>query len=177
MTRKGKLLIAAGLIAVSGIAVISGVSSARDNWQAGHRSGFGAGDHQGYHAGRHGGRHHGKRLERMLERFDADGDGTLTQTEIDEGRKANLAAFDRNGDGALSLDEFEPLWLDFMRERMVDRFQDLDADGDAIVTQDEFREPFEALVERLDRDGDGALSREDRRGRHMGKRSRRDADD
>ena len=93
------------------------------------------------------------------------------------GKFVTIDGFEQFRNGSLSLGEFEALWLDFMRERMVDRFQDLDADGDAAVTLEEYREPFDSLVERMDRDGDGVLSRADRRKWQEGGRGRRDADD
>ena len=70
---------------------------------------------------------------------------------------ARLQAFDSDGNGTLSLDEYQALWLDAMRERMVDRFQAHDDDGDGEVTVEEFGEERARLVERMDRDGDGAL--------------------
>ena len=59
--------------------------------------------------------------ERLFEAFDANQDGTLTQAEVDQARQAKLAEFDADGDGSLSLEEYQALWLDAMRERMVDR--------------------------------------------------------
>ena len=176
MTRTTKLLIAAGLVALAGTAAVTGVGYARSD---GHQGGWGAhgGPYAGHHAKGHQGRHHGGRMHKMMKRFDTDGDGKLTQAEIDQSREANLAKFDGNQDGQLSLAEFEALWLDFMRERMVDRFQDLDANGDAVVTLEEYKEPFEAIVVRMDRNGDGALSRDDKRAWHKDKRKSRDSDD
>ena len=117
---------------------------------------------KGGHKGRHGGHHGGpQRMIRMFEAYDADKDGKLTQAEIDEGRAAQVTRFDADGDGALSLQEYEGLWLEAMRARMVDRFQALDEDGDGVVTQSEFAEPFARLVTFMDRNDDGALSRAD----------------
>ncbi len=185
MTRKTKLLIAAGLVALTGTVAVTGASYARGSWHNGPSGAYGSGFHGGHHAGRHGpgnsgrcsGGDHGKRGHQMLKRYDSDQDGKLTQSEIDQGREANLAKFDSNQDGTLSLGEFEVLWLDFMRERMVDRFQDLDADGDSTVTSEEYKEPFASLVEDMDRNGDGALSRDDKRASHRDKRKGGDADD
>lgn len=110
-----------------------------------------------------------RRGVRLFERFDANDDGTLTQGEVDGARARRMARFDTDKDGRLSLKEFEGLWLDFMRERMVDRFQQLDSDGDAAVTAQEFARPFKRVIRRLDRDGDGEISikelRSGRRGR------------
>ena len=54
-----------------------------------------------------------------------------------------LAEFDADNDGSLTLEEYQALWLDAMRERMVDRFQAHDDDGDAIVTVEEFVESLQ----------------------------------
>ena len=78
------------------------------------------------HGGMHGygakGRHSGKRIERLLERFDANKDGELNQAELDASRKDLLGKHDTDNDGKLSLGEFERLWLDVMRRRMVRSF-------------------------------------------------------
>ncbi|SHI46269.1 EF hand [Palleronia salina] len=54
-----------------------------------------------------------------------------------ESLRERLGEFDVNDDGALSLDEFAQWHATMMRERMVDRFQHLDADADGSVTPDE----------------------------------------
>src|SRR3546814_7559149 len=90
------------------------------------------GMHHGYHHGmRHGkGAHHGRHMFRMLDAYDTNQDGKLSQEEIDQARGERLGKFDADGDQSLTLGEYEQLWLDAMRERLVDRFQDLDPDGD-----------------------------------------------
>jgi Ca2+-binding EF-hand superfamily protein len=120
----------------------------------------------------------GPRAGRMIEAFDANKDGAVTQAEIDQFRQGQITRFDANKDGTLSLDEYQSLWLDQMRERMVDAFQEHDDDGNGQVTSEEFNKRFAGLVERLDRNEDGELSADDRgRGRHGpdGKGSREDA--
>ena len=62
-------------------------------------------------------------------------------------RRSQLTEFDQNGDGSLTLEEYQALWLDAMRERMVDHFQAHDDDGDGMVTVEEFGEPFDRMVE------------------------------
>ena len=42
---------------------------------------------------------------------------------------------------------------------MVDRFQDLDAEGDGAVTQAEMDKRFGSIVERMDRNDDGQVDR------------------
>lgn len=157
---------AAGLAATIALAGV-GLSNAHERWSDGGPRGYhgqemhGDGMQKGH--GHHGKR--GKMMRRMMERFDANADGSLTQAEIDQGRSEQLAKYDSNQDGNLSLQEFEALWLERMLPRMVDRFQDLDENGDSEVTAEEFLDPFANVVERHDRNGDGALSKEDRRKR------------
>jgi Ca2+-binding EF-hand superfamily protein len=124
---------------------------------------------QAYGGDHHGKRHKGSRhrgggerhMFRMLESFDADGDGKLSQEEIDTARGERFTKFDADTDQALTLGEYEQLWLEAMRERMVDRFQHLDADGDGRVTTEEFQKPFAKTVTRMDRNEDGVIDRED----------------
>ncbi len=47
----------------------------------------------------------------LMETYDTDGDGVVTQDEIDGARAAELAEFDADGDGMLSLEEYQELWL------------------------------------------------------------------
>lgn len=59
------------------------------------------------------------------------------QDGIGKEMAAKMQEFDANDDGALSLEEFEDLHMMAMRDRMVDRFQHLDADGDGQITPTE----------------------------------------
>ncbi|MEM6972523.1 MAG: hypothetical protein AAF577_06930 [Pseudomonadota bacterium] len=135
-------------------------SIAPDPTEIGHRRGA----HRAHHRG---GRRMGQRLRRLRDQYDADGNGLITQTEIDEGRRDQIEEFDTNTDGALSIAEFEALWMQAMRERMVRRFQRHDRDGDGLVTEEEYVDTLSDLVERRDRTGDGALGRDDLR--HAGR--------
>jgi Ca2+-binding EF-hand superfamily protein len=157
MTRTTKLLLASGTLAL-GAALFAGASVAG-----------GSGRHDGWG-------HHGGGAMRLFEQFDANQDGRLTQAEIDQVRQSRLAEFDQNGDGSLSLEEYQALWVDAMRESMVDRFQAHDDDGDGMVTAEEFGEPFDRIVSRLDQNGDGELTADEiqRRGEGRGGRDRED---
>ena len=92
-------------------------------------------------------------------------DGSLTQEEIDTYRAAQVANADANGDGNISLAEFETIWLTQTNQKMIRTFQRLDSDADGSITKAEQDEPFANIVERMDRNGDGVLNRDDRRKR------------
>lgn len=91
----------------------------------------------------------GQGMGMAMERFDADGDGTVTSQEAHEGLQALLAEYDTDGDEALSLVEFETLHSALIRETMVDRFQFLDDDGDGAVTVGEIVKPAD-MMERME---------------------------
>ena len=97
----------------------------------------------------------------LLEAYDADGDGAVTQAEVDAARAGRLAAFDADGDGVLSLAEYQALWLDAYAEQLVDAFQRHDDNSDARITVDEFGDDFRNLVARMDADGDGRVTAAD----------------
>lgn len=158
MTTGLKALIIAGAVAATGITVAATTSLAADGDRHGR---FGQSRDFGGQQAQRG----QNRTLSMLESFDGNGDGQLTQAEIDAARADRVAEFDANGDGQLTLEEYEALWLDAMRERMVDRFQQLDDDGDAIVTTEEFVDPYSSAVSRMDQNDDGVLSIDDMRRR------------
>jgi Ca2+-binding EF-hand superfamily protein len=175
LMRKGtKIALAASALVLAGAAGLSSLAIADS------RSSHGWGHHGMGHKGmRHHGmghkgmRHHGmghkgKGMHRMMERFDTNEDGKLTQEELDEARKKLLAAHDGDKDGKLSLAEFEKLWLEVKRQRMVRSFQRIDRDGDASITLDEFLKPYAKMIERMDRNDDGVLDSEDRRHKRGG---------
>ena len=99
----------------------------------------------------------------ILNSIDADGDGKLTQAEIDKARNDRHATHDADADGNLGLEEFAGLWHETTHPLTVRAFQMLDTDGDAVVTRAEYDRPLAGIVERLDRNGDGALSPDDKR--------------
>ncbi len=160
MNRTTKLAIGLTATALTLAAIAPVIAQDRDG-----RRGFERGEHQVTRASHHRGER-GDRMGRMItlmETFDANQDGDLTQEEIDTTRAERLATFDTDGDGSLTLEEFQALWLDAMRERMVDQFQAHDDDGDGQVTAAEFGERFANIVDRRDTNGDGVLNADDMR--------------
>ena len=173
MKRSTTRLLTATAIAGIGLAGLAAVSLADGAGGRGwgmHGGGYGMGGHHmggGQGFGGHGG------MYNTLFDFDANKDNKLSQEEIDKGRLTQLKKFDKNGDGTLDLAEYEALWLDAMRERMVDRFQGHDADGDGKITADEFGQRFADMVKFMDTNGDGVLDESDMRARHDGEGYRR----
>lgn len=162
MKRNSKLLLIAGAAAVGLAGLTAGVVHADGRGGYGwHRPGPDRGPMMGHH-----GMHGSSMMTEFFKEADADKDGKLTQAEIDKARADRFAKFDANGDGKLSLDEFDNLLREVTRPMTVRAFQRLDPDGDAGITLEEYTEPFARMVERMDRDDDGALSIQDRHSRH-----------
>lgn len=125
--------------------------------------GDGRGDgHRGHGGfGFGGGRGGGEMFANMIAKIDTDGNGAITQAEIDAYRTAQVTAADTSKDGSLSVDEFGTIYAEFVQPRMIDAFQDLDADGDGVVTKAELDARFGSIVEQMDQNADGALSQDD----------------
>jgi len=96
---------------------------------------------------------------------DVDGDGTITADEIDLARSALIAGADANGKGDISLEEYQTIFVELMRDRMVDGFQDLDANGSSEITTDEVDAAIARIMNRMDRNDDGVLNADDQRDR------------
>lgn len=154
MNRTTKILLIAGVAAIVGSAAIAGVVKARESRD----------DMRGFRHGMMQDRG-GERGLAMMEQFDLNKDGKVSQEEIDQARKDKFAKFDTNKDGKLSLKEFEALWLETTRPQMVRSFQHLDPNGDAAVTLEEYTKPYERMVQRHDRNGDGQWGQDDARRR------------
>ena len=109
----------------------------------------------------------GERLS--FETLDTDGDGLVTQAELDALRDDRFAALDSNGDGSLTQEEFSERAtkraVARARKRSEKMFQRLDSDGDGLVSldklkagQDSRRDSGKGMIARLDANGDGAVS-------------------
>ena len=96
---------------------------------------------------------------------DADGDGAVTQEEIEAQRQARFTTADADGNGGLSAEELLAM-EDAVREearaaRVAERIAQIDDNGDGILQAEEIeaRTPQIApLFDRLDTDGDNAIS-------------------
>ena len=100
-------------------------------------------------------------MGKLLKTIDVDADGVVTQEEIDSFKVAQVSGADNDADGALNIEEFDTVYRALTRSRMVDLFQDFDEDGDGVISSAELDERVAHVVERMDRNDDGALTRED----------------
>ncbi len=161
MQRKTKLWLGGGAAAILTLGGLATFANADMNGgMMGMRHGMGMGHGMGRMA----------MAQQLMERYDANKDGKVTQEEIDQNRTDWQKEFDTDKNGTLSLQEFQSLWLKARGEEMVREFQFFDRDGNGQVTLDEYKGPMADIVANRDRNGDGALSREDRPKRGEGRR-------
>lgn len=166
MTRRKKILLFASLLALGtlGALIATDMASAHDrggygNWHKASYRHHGGHGPMGRQMGLHGGAKFGQQMERMFDEIDTNADGKVSVQEIDQHRAGKVSAHDSNGDGKMQLDEFQGLWLEHMRARMVDRFQYLDDDGDGNITDTELKITMSRMSRFLDRNEDGVISR------------------
>ncbi|RLJ60550.1 EF hand domain-containing protein [Litoreibacter meonggei] len=122
---------------------------------------------------------HGPRV--TFEELDADGNGSVTEAEMRAHRAAHFAMADADGDGSLSRSELEAQMKsgkESRMERRLDRMMDhLDADDNGVLSQEELADAGGKRkghgFSRMDKDGDGAVSKaefEEMGKKHHGKR-------
>ncbi len=104
----------------------------------------------------------GEMRREMLKEIDTNGDGAISQDEINVAIDARFAEFDADKNGSLSLSEFEALWAEITKPMAVRTFQFLDPNGDAEISKAELNDRFGNIVAHFDRNHDGMLSPDDR---------------
>lgn len=113
----------------------------------------------------------------MIEKIDTNADGKITMAEIQAHRDQLHAEHDTDGNKAISLSEFEGIWLTHMRPLMVDRFQMMDDDGDGQITNAEVDKKMTWMMQRMDKNDDGAISIKEMYRGHKKYRGHHDDDD
>lgn len=131
-------------------------------------------------ASSHGGGQGGKMGGHFIENWDIDGDGTVTLEEVMERRSDVFASFDADEDGKLSGEEydvFDEARANDIKEMgggmgqgngngagnpangMKREFTDMDKDG--FVTREEFMASTPGWFTRMDKNGDGVVTKDD----------------
>ncbi|OHC46558.1 MAG: hypothetical protein A2092_05160 [Rhodobacteraceae bacterium GWE1_64_9] len=82
----------------------------------------------------------------VYQSFDADGDGTVSASELEAGLAAQLNEHDADGNGALSSDEFASLFAQMTRGMAERPFAMLDADQNGEISADEMAFPAQMMA-------------------------------
>jgi len=156
---KKKMALAAGSLSLVAL-VVGGSAVMAGSWR-GHHGG----------PGMMGGAH----MDRMVTEIDANGDGALSQEEIDAYRDARFAAADTDGDGAITPKEMSDA-------KAAMRFAAMDTDGDGVISQAEFMDVHTGRIRtgkgfhRMDKDGSGRVEAEEFAAMSEHMKSRLDSD-
>ena len=92
----------------------------------------------------------------MMSWADTNDDGAVTLTEMRDHRKQRFRAADMNGDGVLDVEEIREAMAEQRARRRLER---MDRDGDGAVSTEEFTYPVERRLMIMDRNGDGRVER------------------
>lgn len=116
-----------------------------------------------------------------FDELDSDNDGMITATDIEAFHAAWFNSIDSDNDGMISLAEWEASIEGKDSERMSSRmgkmFDRIDVNDDEMISSDELpnkRMNFDRILDKLDLDGDGAISEEEfNEGKSKGREGKR----
>jgi hypothetical protein len=109
-----------------------------------------------------GGCSHG---DRMMHRLDLNGDGAVTEREMDAQATVRFLRWDGDGDGVVTEAEMMAAAQARVAQRIAKRFAKMDANGDGRIEQAEFEAFGADRFAGWDSDGDGKVSAEEMRAR------------
>lgn len=98
-----------------------------------------------------------ERMKNAVKQMDVNNDGAISFDEfrLPEGREAPEMRMDVNGDGQISREEVSTMASQRTQEALA-RFDDLDTDGNGIVTASERRR---SIFNQMDGDSDGQITK------------------
>lgn len=102
-----------------------------------------------------GGGHHGD----WFKKLDTDGNGSISQAELDAAGASHFKKIDANGDGYITAEEIQSARKKRREERAARFLKKKDTDGDGKLSQAEFTAHKGNLMKRADTDGDGEISK------------------
>jgi Ca2+-binding EF-hand superfamily protein len=118
---------------------------------------------------------------KFMEYFDANQDGVVTMSELNEASKQRYTKMDADGNGAVTLDEFQAYLGDRKAQWREQRFTEMDSNGDNQISQQEYiqykQQRAEQRYQQMDADNDGVVSKEEylnRKRGHYGKKHDRE---
>ncbi len=144
-------------------------------WGEGHHGmgpgprGMGPGPH-GMGPGPHGPR---GMMENIFTLLDTDKDGKVTRAEFEEVRGTLFTSADADNSGGIKLTDFSTIWMTLHEGQTVRMFQSMDVDGDLSITAKEHADRSADLVERMDRNDDGVITKADFKRGPNGRHGRR----
>jgi len=122
-----------------------------------------------------GGGHHA----RMFNKADVNGDDKVSREEFKPFANKRFARFDTDGNGVVTDDEVKAHLMRRMERRQKHLMRRFDADGDGKVTQAEYGDRVATMFDVIDKNDDGAITREEAREmrKHWRQRMKRFLDD
>lgn len=119
-----------------------------------------------------------------FEELDANGDGQVTQEEMQAQRSQRFTNADTDRDGQLSVEEVQAARQQRTNDRVAKMFEKHDANNDGYLSEDELPKQRRAdkMFDRIDADNSGGISEQefadakDKMGRHKKKRDAADSD-